>query len=163
LGLFRRKPQKTEGGFTWGPIRMEAAAFMEAPEPDSPWMQSGEFDLRSFLGELWNSGFLTTADVLRAVGQSDEDFWHGTNWDDQWDGGNQQEREGAFTTAMQFQNALDGAEFENGGPDPQVLALHATMRLKALLLATGIDATYGTDYLQRIVVDPAQFGAHDFS
>jgi hypothetical protein len=155
MGLFRRKREVQT--FSLGPIRLEAAAFMEALG-DSPWMDKGEFDLRGFITEMFESGFLSTAEMLKALGKDAEAFWLGTNLDEQWDRGSRVQREEALKTAMQFQNALDGVEQDNEG----AVVLHATMRLKALLLATGCDATYRTDFLQRIVADPAQFGVHEF-
>ena len=62
-------------------------------------------------------------------------------------------------TAMRFQNALDSAEYD----DPRAVYLHATVRLKALLLATGCDATYRTELLGKIASDPLQFGVQELA
>jgi hypothetical protein len=156
MGFLKRK-RKNES-VVLGPIRLDAAAFMEALGEGSPWMASGEFDLRRFCAEIFDSGFAHAANVLRHThGDDASSFWSGANLDEQWDRGSRQDREDAFLVAMRFQNTLDDSDY---GDDLGALVLHATMRFKAVLLATGCDATYQTTYLQEIVSDPTQFGQH---
>jgi hypothetical protein len=122
-------------------------------------MTDGEFDLATFTDSVFTGRLLTSArlliDMARDTGQS---FWHGSNLDDQWEKVSREEREEAFKTAMRFQNALDTGDY---GDDRQFLVMHATVRLKALLLATGLDATYRTNLLESIASDPMQFGVQE--
>jgi hypothetical protein len=150
MSLFRRRKQQNEataetlGADLWGPIRMDAAAFMEALGDDSPWVVGGEFNLRAFHNEIYSHGLLGTMRVLMELGVDADEFWDGSNLSEQWDGGDRSEREDALNVAMRYVNAMDGATYMRD--NLQVVKMHATMRVKALLLATGCDATYETKH-----------------
>lgn len=165
MPLFRRKKHQedaaeTLGADLWGPIRMDAAAFMEALGDDSPWMEGGEFDLRSFHDEIYSHGLLGTMRVLTELGVDADEFWVGSNLVEQWDSSDRGQREDALNVAMRYVNAMDGATYSRD--NLQMVKMHATMRVKVLLLATGCDATYGTKHLPTIVDDPEQYGVPDF-
>jgi hypothetical protein len=159
--MFGRKKRREALGL--GPIVDEAEPLIMVAEYEATngnadlRTADGDFDLRGLTDAVFTGGLVPAARMLSCIGDNAEKFWHGSNLDDQWKKGSRDEREKAFTTVMQFQNALDGAEYD----DPHVLALHATMRLKALLLAVGCDATYRTNLLDRIASDPMQFGVRE--
>ena len=158
VAFLRRKKQR-QPGIELGSIGDEAEPLMQVRDAEAL-LSNGEFDLSAFTGAVFTGGLLTSARLLiDMAGDTAEKFWHGSNLDDQWEKGSREEREDAFKTAMRFQNALDDGDY---GEDPQFLTMHAALRLKALLLATGLDATYRTDLLERIASDPMQFGVQEF-
>jgi hypothetical protein len=155
VGFLRRKKER-KPDLALGPIAEDVAPLMIA----SPSEILVDNDLKAFTDAVFTARMLRTARLLSDVaGDNGDKFWRGSMLDEQWDSGSRDERETALTTAMQFQNALDQAEYD----DPQFLVMHAAMRLKALLLALGCDAVYGTDLVKRIATDPMQFGVHNLA
>ncbi len=157
MAFLRRKKQR-EPGSQLSSIADEAEPLKQVTDAD-PLMTDGEFDLATFTDSVFTGRLLTSARLLIDIaGDTGQSFWHGSNLDDQWERVSREEREEAFKTAMRFQNALDTSDY---GDDRQFLVMHATVRLKALLLATGLDATYRTNLLESIASDPMQFGVQE--
>ena len=118
---------------------------------------AGDFDLRGLTRDAFASAPTTDLRWLRERGGSADDFYD-RELAPSWDGLEQAQRAEKIEQFVRLSNSLGAAYAEGYPPDEPLLDMIAAVHTKVLLLAWAFDRTYG--FMDRIIGNPAQFGAH---
>jgi hypothetical protein len=124
---------------------------------------SGDFNLRAMTIDVWEGAPTSTMHDLKQLWRPPDGDASGAAWYEQelarhWDGLDMFQRARELEMLVRWRNLMDSVD-DSG--DARVVVMRATFAEKVHLLAFAIDVRYGTDYSQRIYVDPMQFGVHE--